>query len=64
MQLDGNENNEEEIISLLLSSIVLHVEVLAAARTIMWHAKIMMKVFIVKEEFKLLSEVGGGVLLG
>src|SRR6056300_1444771 len=64
MQLDGDEEyDEEEVISLFLSSIVLHVKVLAAARTIMWHATIMMKVFIVKEEeeVKLLS--GGGVLL-
>ena len=64
MQLDGDEeDDEEEVISLFLSSIVLHVKVLAAARTIIWHAKIMMKVFIVKEEeeVKLLS--GGVVLL-
>ena len=64
MQLDGDEEyDEEEVISLFLSSIVLHVKVLAAARTIMWHATIMMKVFIVKEEeeVKLLS--GGVVLL-
>ena len=58
MQRDG------EVISLLLSSIVLHVKVLAAARTIMWHAtKIMMKVFIVKEEEEVELLSGGGVLL-
>ena len=62
MQLDGDEEDDkEEVISLLLSSIVLHVKVPAAARTIMWHAakNALMKVFIVKEEvIKLLS--GGG----
>lgn len=67
MQQDGDEeDDEEEVISLFLSSIVLHVKLLLAApRTIIWHATIfLMKVFIVKEEeeeVKLLS--GGGVLL-
>src|SRR5210317_743258 len=64
MQLDGDEEyDEEEVMSLFLSSIVLHVKVLAAARTIIWHAKIMMKVFIVKEEEEVKMISGGVVLL-